>query len=496
MAKIIPEKNPNNDAKAIKIPQPATTDQHAQPLPETAITATGAPITQESDDDVIERLAAMKPLEYERTRVEHAKQMGCRPTVLDDLVKAARRDSGESSSLPFAEAEPWPSEVDPVLLLNEVAATIRIYIVLDEEQADAAALWVALTWFIDVVEVAPLAMMNAPEKSCGKSQMLDVIGRMSARPLPVSNATTAGLFRSVELWWPTVLIDEADTFMRENDELKGLINAGHTRAYAFVLRVVGENHEPKMFKVWGAKALAGISLEKHLPDSTMSRAIVFNLRRKLPYETVQRLRHADAGLFKGITSRLARFADDRSQQVRLARPNLPEELNDRAQDNWEPLMAIAGCAGPDWVRRATAAALKLSCANDERVSTANELLADIQEILDGKEADKIKTVDLIDALVSDEEKPWATYYRGKPIIPVQLAKLLAPYDIKPKTVRISGRTPKGYEKSQFTDAFARYLSAPGDLTQRCNDSPEPSNGEAGCDADAENVAATPTSEET
>jgi putative DNA primase/helicase len=199
MAKIIPEKNTNNDAKAIKISQPATTDQGAQPLPETAITATGAPVTQESDDDVIERLAAMKPLEYERARVEHAKQMGCRPTVLDDLVKAARRDCGESSSLPFAEAEPCPSEVDPALLLNEVAATIRIYIVLDEEQADAAALWVALTWFIDVVEVAPLAMMNAPEKSCGKSLLLDVIGRMSARPLPVSNATTAGLFRSVEL---------------------------------------------------------------------------------------------------------------------------------------------------------------------------------------------------------------------------------------------------------------------------------------------------------
>jgi putative DNA primase/helicase len=355
---------------------------------------------------------------------------------------------------------------------------------------------VAFTWFINAVEVAPLAVINAPEKSCGKSLLLDVVGRMSARPLPVSNASTAALFRSVELWSPTILIDEADTFIRDNKEIKGLINAGHTRAYAYVLRTVGDSHEPKQFKVWGAKAMAGISLEKHLPDSTMSRGIVINLRRKLPGESVTRLRHAEPGLFESIASKLARFAEDYSQQVRQARPELPDELNDRTQDNWEPLLAIAGCAGPDWVRRATKAALKLSCANDERVSTGNELLADIQLVFKNQEGEKISTADLITALVDDEEKPWATYYRGKPIIPSQLAKLLAPYGIKPKTVRVHGRTPKGYDALQFTDAFARYLADPVILPQRCNDLPKSSNGEAGCDADAENVAATVTTEET
>jgi putative DNA primase/helicase len=46
--------------------------------------------------------------------------------------------------------------------------------------------------------------------------LLELMGRMSARPLPVSNATTAALFRSMELWKPTMLIDEVDTFIREN----------------------------------------------------------------------------------------------------------------------------------------------------------------------------------------------------------------------------------------------------------------------------------------
>jgi putative DNA primase/helicase len=427
---------------------------------------------------------------------ERSKQIDRGLAVSDAPAKMARGGRDASNNLPFPEVEPFPTPVDPESLLNEIAAAIRLFIVMDDEQVDAAVLWVAQTWFIDVVEVAPLAVVNAPEKACGKSQLLDVMGRMSARPLPVSNATAAALFRSMERWGPTLLIDETDTFIRENRELKGIINAGHTRANAFVLRTVGDNHEPKRFTVWGAKAMAGISLEKHLPDSTMSRAIVFNLRRKLPHESVTRLRHAEAGLFEGIASKLARFAEDHSQQVRQARPDLPDELSDRAQDNWEPLLAIAGCAGPDWMRRATTAALKLSRANGDGVSTSNELLADIQQVFESKQVEKIRTKDLIAALVEDDEKSWATYNHGKPLTPRQLSKLLSGYGIKSKTVRFGTSTPKGYEASQFTDAFSRYLSDPENLPQRRNDSPESNDGEAGCVSDAENVAATPTPEGT
>jgi putative DNA primase/helicase len=449
-----------------------------------------------SDDDVIAWLAGMKLLEYERVRVEQAKTMGCRPSALDALVKSARNEENEADKLPFPEVEPCSAPIDPAQLLTEITETIRRFIVLDVEQADAAALWVAFTWFADVVEVAPLAIINAPEKACGKSQLLDLMGRMSARPLPASNSTAAGLFRAVELWKPTVLIDEADTFIRENDELKGLINAGHTRSNAFVLRVVGDNHEPKLFKVWGAKALAGIALEKHLPDATMSRAIVFELRRKLPHESVTRLRHAGADLFEGIASKLARFADDYAQQVRLARPTLPDELGDRAQDNWEPLLAIAGCAGAEWVHKATVAALKLSGAGDKAISTGNELLADIQEIFESKHVLKISTADLIAALTADDEKSWATYNRGKPISARQIASRLAGYGIKSKTIRIGYETPKGFEVEQFGDAFARYLADPLNLPPQRNNSLE-ANNEAVFDvADIKNVAATQSTKKT
>ena len=188
----------------------------------------------------------------------------------------------------------------------------------------------------------------------------------------------------------------------------------------------------------------------------------------MPGEKVERIRHADRALFDELRSKIARFAVDYGQKISLARPDLPDELSDRAQDNWEPLLAIAECAGPEWVERARAAALMLSHENGSSVSIGNELLADIQQVFESEKVDKISSVDLITALIKDEEAPWGTFNRGKPITPRQLANQLDKYGIKSKTVRMQFLTPKGYDLGQFRDAFARYLTPPADSSQLVN----------------------------
>lgn len=428
---------------------------------------------QPNENEVITGLALLSPMDYDRARKEQAKLLGVQVKTLDALVKAARNDASESvDSIPFADIDPCEEPVVPAELLDEIVSCIRAHIVLSVEQANAIALWVVFTWFIDDVDIAPLLLVNAPEKACGKSQLLDLVSQLSYKPLSASNCSTSALFRACELYGPTLFIDEADTFIRENNEIKGLINAGHTRTNAYVIRVVGDNHEPKLFRVWGAKAFAGISLEKHLPDATMSRGIVIQLRRKLAHESVSRLRHTDKGLFTTIASKLARFSEDYSHQVRSARITLPDALSDRDQDNWEPLISIAKCAGELWFNRANAAALKLSNSGEKSVSIANQLLLDIQQVFATKEIIRISTAGLIAALINDQELPWATYNRGKPLSPSQLAKQLRPYNISSKTVRFGHlNTLKGYDLSQFDDAFARYL-APADLPSQGNESPE------------------------
>jgi len=406
-----------------------------------------------------------------KTQTPEGAIQACDIRVYPEGQSKKTQDNNTSGLLPFDEVEPYPGLIEPEQLLTEVSTLLKRFIVMNDEQADAVALWIAQTWFVENVEVLALLIITAPEKACGKSVLLDVVSRLSARPLMASNISTAGLFRSIEVWQPTMLIDEADTFIREKLEFKGLINAGHTRSSAFVLRVVGESFEPKSFSVWGAKALAGIRLEKHLSDATRSRGIIINMRKKMPNDNVERIRHANKVLFETLASKLAKFSQDYAKQVKEARPELPEALSDRAQDNWEPLLAIAECAGLEWKQRAQSAAIKLS-KEESSSSTSNKLLADIQHVFLNKEVDKISTVDLIEALSSNDESPWATYNQGNQVSPRQLAKLLGSYGVKSKTLRFGHSTPKGYDIGQFQDVFSRYLDTFSKLPKRRNDSPE------------------------
>lgn len=410
----------------------------------------------ENDMDLINKLKGLTPIVYDRMRKTFAKAMGVRPTTLDLIVKNEKSTSKTEEKTPFSDIEPWVEPINPGQLLSDIARTIKRFIVCDHETVIAATLWVAMTWFIDVIHVAPLAVITAPEKRCGKSQLLFLFSQLVKRPLAASNISPAALFRSIDAWQPTLLIDEVDTFMRENHELRGLINAGHTRPAAFIYRTTGEDHALTQFNLWGAKALAGIG---KLNDTLMDRSIILSLRRKLPIEYAERLRHAEPGLFTVLAEKLARFAADYSEQILAARPALPDTLSDRAQDNWEPLLAIADIAKDSWPELARNAALKISGDMESTKSIGVELLSDIQDIIDTMCTDRITSADLIKKLCEDPEKPWATFNHGRPISPRQIACRLREYGISSTTIRLHTTTAKGYLFMQFADAFNRYLSS-------------------------------------
>lgn len=175
---------------------------------------------------------------------------------------------------------------------------------------------------------------------------------------------------------------------------------------------------------------------------------------------MDKLRHAEADLFDALKSKLARWSEDNADAVRVARPVLPDSLHDRAADNWEPLFQIAEVAGGAWPDLARRAALRLSGDEEQSQSTGAELLADIQEAFETQRIQRISMADLLHTLLSDEEKPWATWRGGRPMTARNLGKKLGEYGIKSKTVKIGYEAPKGFTLDQFKDAFARYLSHP------------------------------------
>lgn len=408
---------------------------------------------------ILEQLRTMRgkdPAAFARLRVQVKETKMLSMTEFDRLTALGETDGDAANAGIFAEVEPWPDPVEGADLLDDLTHALARHVVADKETLRAAALWAAFTWFVDVVQVAPIANITAPEKRCGKSILLTALGKLANRPLQVSNIAPAALFRSIELWSPTLLIDEVDAFLAAHDDARGILNAGFTRDSAIVIRCVGDDHMPTPFNVWGAKALCGIG---KIADTLADRSVPLRLRRRTPGESVESLRHSDPVLWERLRSRLARFALDSAEAIGKARPSPIAGLNDRANDAWEPLLAIADLAGEHWPKSARNAAITLHGLEGDAPSVGAELLADVKAVFDAKKATKIFSADLLEALIADEEAPWATWNRGKPMSPRQLSAKLADFGAKSKDIRIGSTNKKGYDHSDFRDAFGRYLSA-------------------------------------
>lgn len=354
---------------------------------------------------------------------------------------------------------PEMGDVDRDLLMKDITNAIKTYVVISDHDALAVALWAINTWCYGCFDRCPLLLINAPERECGKTQLLKVVEKLVFRPIETANITLAALFRLINNHKPTLLIDEADTFMDGKNEMVGVVNKGYERG-GVVLRVEsdGKQMHECAYLVHGPKALAGIMLERHLPDATMSRGIQIPLKRKTKDDIVKRLRSADPKVFESLRSRILRVVIEEKENLAKGWSDMPDELSDRQQDNWECLLAIANCFGSEWYDKACSAALKNRNETSPPKSSSNQLLEDIREVLSNYEGKYIPSAVLLEMLNDNDDMDWGHYNRGQPITARQISRHLGGYGIKPKTVRMKADfTPKGYEVRDFEDAFARYL---------------------------------------
>jgi putative DNA primase/helicase len=405
----------------------------------------------------VAELAKLSLLQYDRGREAAAERLGIRLATLDKAVACARGEGDtalQGRALRLPEPQPWPEPVDGDDLLQDLVKVIRSYVVVPPGEVLAVALWVLHAHAFAASRITPRLAITSPQRRCGKSTLLDVIERLVPKPLKNSNITAAAIFRTIEAARPTLLIDEGDSFLPENEELRGVLNSGHTKGGS-VIRLVGDNHEPRQFSTWSAVAIALIG---KLSSTLADRSVPISMQRRGRDEPVARLREDRVGTFSNLARRCARWAADHLTALRDADPSVPEQLNDRAADNWRPLLAIADAIGGEFPRRARDVAI--SQANREKDdSFLGMLLEDIREIFDKNGLDRISSEDLCRALAEREDRPWPEWKHGKPITKVQLAKLLAPVNIKPGTIRLPEGTAKGYYFNAFADVFSRYLSS-------------------------------------
>jgi len=414
----------------------------------------------ESAKAKIAELAKLDHVAYELQRIEVANQLGMRQSIFDAEVDKLRPQSPASDSAGgkpemFEKVKPCPDPVDGDAMLSDLTSILTRYCSLPDGAAVAVAFWTVHAYTHDAFDFSPILAITSPEKRCGKTTLMRVLLQLVYKPLQGSSITTAVLFRAIELWRPTLLLDEADTYLKGNEELRGMINSGHEKSFARAWRVVGDNRDmaPQGFCTWAPKAIALIG---KMQDTLTDRSIEIPMRRKLPGERVKRIRSNEAG-FLELRRKLTRWGEDYIESLRGAKPAIPEGLDNRARDNWEPLLAIAEKVGGEWPQKALAALSALALSDGEDESLRATLLGDIKNLFENEKADRIASKDLTKALGEMEDRPWPEFRNGKEITTRQMAKLLKPFSVTPKLIRDGGEVFRGYIKKDFTDAFSRYL---------------------------------------
>jgi hypothetical protein len=271
--------------------------------------------------------------------------------------------------------------------------------------------------------------------------------------------------------------------------MRGILNSGHARSAANTIRnvEVGGEIRPKRFSTWAPKAIAGIG---SLVDTLEDRSIILTLQRKGPGQKVVRLRRRDNSNFERVRRRALKWANDNLRSLEEVDAtdsiNVPEMSNDRAMDNWRPLLAIAELSGGAWPEKARQAALALSGEDPEAGSLGVRLLADIRDAFKPGE-EGIFTKTLIERLTADPEKPWADYKNGKALGPKHIGDLLRPFGITSETVRPNEagitdpgvKDAKGYKCVRFEEAWASYLSVQ-DHSPSHSEVSDPSTSQSDC----------------
>ncbi len=392
--------------------------------------------------------------------------------IVDSVMPPALRPASDpkaGSAVGFKEPEPWPEAVDSAELLSKIDGTVRRYLAIESEQAVLFALWALFAHAHEAFEISPILAITSPDKGCGKSTALALLSALVPKPLTSANITPSAVFRVADTFRPTLLLDEADTFLMDSEGLRGILNSGHMRSQAYVTRVVGEDYRVCTFSTWAPKAVALIG---ELPATLADRSVTLRMRRRAPYESIERLQLHRLGEMEELRSMAARWASDHLDELRFCNPEIPEGLTkDRARDNWRSLLAIADLAGGAWPARARESASRLNETPSGDTSYAVMLLEDIHNLFRIRKAGTLSSEEILEKLHEMEERPWPEWRDRRPISARQVAVLLHRFGISPIKWRQDASIVRGYRRDDFSDAFSRYLpSDPPQAPQAPHDS--------------------------
>ena len=286
-------------------------------------------------------------------------------TALEGALAKRRTEAAGKSGKPLEtpgmklpEDDPWETAVDGSKVLEDGARLVNTFVAMPAGGISTSLLWCLHVHAFDAFSYTPRLLFTSPVPECGKSvALLDMVGNLVPRPLPIAAVTAASLFRSIRQWSPTLLIDEMDNAdLALAGDLRTVINHGNRRGNA-IPRVAGDDHHVELFPVFAPIAMAAIG---DLVKTVASRSIIIPMARLRKGEKKVRFTPDDTRKFTELRRHMKRLAIDNQDALAKANPAIPPELSSRQADNWRPLFAIADLAGGEWPAQLRKAAIALS----------------------------------------------------------------------------------------------------------------------------------------
>ena len=385
------------------------------------------------------------------------------------ITKPALRKMSAPENIPEADIDlstwypemvPWPTPVDGAVLLEEIISTLKKYVVLPhDDYYRAVALWVLHAACVNELDASPMLAITSPTKGCGKTRLLEVIGAMLYRATQVSNLTSAALFRVVEMYKPVMLIDEMDAFAEQDEVFRGLLNCGVLRTQAYVVRLVGDNHEPKKFSTFGAKVVAKIG---ELDGTVADRSICVRMGRKTNKDKVERWLAgiSDGAIREDVGRKVLRWAEDNAPGVAGTHASVLYELENRAADIWGTLMDIAEVIGGSAPAEAKEMALHLGHDSKEvsKLDASLDMLEDVRTVFMERGVRRISLQGLANALQEMDHRPWNAFGKfGRPIIGQDIGLALRTFGVKASRMKFNGVELRGLRRSALDEVWDRYL---------------------------------------
>jgi Protein of unknown function (DUF3631) len=428
----------------------------------------GQPVAIRTDlaGDIVE-LGSSNPSERATARSKIADLLARHRKTWNDLADLLITGSHEAWACdPLSDA---PDGVNPLDLAGYL---LKQYVALKPHEYVAVSLWCLHTHAYDQFTVTPRLALRSPTADCGKTTLLDLLGRLVARPEKFDNISTAAIFRLTDAMHPTLLIDEADNLglaLQPNGRLRAVFNSGHRKGGTVAIM---EHGRPRKFSTFSPLALALPDTLSGLPRTLNSRTVTITMERHAGWQPLKRFDPNDreqARVLDAAYGQILLWRDDLKHQPLDLDPAMPGGLRNRFADNWRPLISIADHLG--WADRAREAMVAFA-REFQDADVKILLLVDIRKVFHAKAVDRLPSTTLLTALHEMDDADWKEFrgIRGDQqphkLKDSELASMLRDFKIRPRTIWPLNRTAdskstKGYRRAAFEPVWVAYCAEDG-----------------------------------